>query len=345
MNTINQIKEKLQSSDYDFLRNDNRLKSNIILLGLGGSYAYGTAKPDGSSDLDVRGIALNSKNEILLGRDFEQVVDNNTDTTIYSFSKIINLLCNINPNCIELLGLKPEHYFHISPIGKELLDNKKIFLSKKAIHTFGGYANQMLYRATQRSTHAMKQAELENHILKTLQHMQVDFVGRYTDFSTDGIKLYIDKAIQEDYDTEIFMDVNLTHYPLRDYCSMWNELQNTVKQYGKLGKRNSHALEHEKMGKHLMHLIRLNYMCLDILEKEEIVTYRTNEHDLLMDIRNGKYITENNQIRSEFFDLVNELEKRLEYAKENTSLPDLPNYNAINEFVASVNERVVKGEI
>ena len=141
------------------------------------------------------------------------------------------------------------------------------------------------------------------------------------------------------------MDVNLTNYPLRDYCSMWNELQNTVRQYGKLGKRNSHALEHDKMGKHLMHLIRLNYMCLDLLEKQEINTYRTDEHDLLMEIRNGQYITEDNQIRSEFFDLVNELENRLEYAKKNTSLPDLPNYDAINELLMSVHERVVKGEV
>lgn len=31
--------------------------------------------------------------------------------------------------------------------------------------------------------------------------------------------------------------------------------------------------------------------------------------------------------------------------RKNTSLPDNPNYKAINEFVASVNERVVKGEI
>ena len=33
-----------------------------------------------SSDLDIRGIALNSKKEILLSNDFEQVVDENTDT-------------------------------------------------------------------------------------------------------------------------------------------------------------------------------------------------------------------------------------------------------------------------
>lgn len=43
--------------------------------------------------------------------------------------------------------------------------------------------------------------------------------------------------------------------------------------------------------------------------------------------------------------MIDEYEKKLEYAKENTSLPDNPDYKAINEFVASVNERVVRGEI
>ena len=342
---LEQIETELNSTDYDFLRKNEYLGDNIILLGLGGSYAYGVEKPDGSSDVDIRGVSLNSKQEILLGTDFEQVINDPTDTTIYSFNKMIKLLSEFNPNTCEILGLKPEHYLHLSPIGKELLDNKKMFLSKKAINKFGGYSNQMLYKATQKSTHAMHQAELEQHILKTLQHMQIDFVGKYTDIPTDGINLFIDKSIQEGYDTEIFMNVNLSHYPLRDYCSMWNELQNTVKQYAKLGKRNSYALEHDKMGKHLMHLIRLNYMCLDILEKEEIVTYRVDEHDLLMDIRNGKYITEDNQIRSEFFDLVNDLEKRLDYAAINTSLPDVPDYKKINEFKMDVNERIVRGFI
>lgn len=340
---IEQIKEKLKTTEYDFLRANKHLGNNIILLGLGGSYAYGTNNEN--SDLDCRGIVLNDKEEILLGRDFEQVDNNGTDTTIYSLSKMINLLSNSNPNCIEILGLRPEHYLYVSPIGRELLNNKKLFLSKKAIHSFGGYSNSMLYKANMKSTHSMQQAELEKHILKTLQHMQVDFVGKYTEVPTDGIRLYIDEAVQDGYETEIFMDVNLTHYPLRDYCSMWNELQNTVRQYGKLGKRNSHALEHDKMGKHLAHLIRLNFMCLDILEKEEIVTYREKEHDLLMEIRNGKYITEDNQIRSEFFDLVNELEKRLDYAKENTNLPDLPDCKRIEEFKMSVNERIIRGEI
>lgn len=342
---LSQIKENLNSKEYDFLKINEHLGDNIILLGLGGSHAYGTEKQDGSSDLDIRGVALNTKKEILLGEDFGQVLNELTDTTIYSFNKIVTLLCNSNPNVIEMCGLKPEHYLYLSPIGQELLDNKKLFLSKKAVDSFGGYANQQLYRLNQKSAHQMSQAALEKHILKTLEFMQTDFTKRYSTFDEDSIKLYIDTAVQEGYDTEIFMDVRLTHYPLRDYCSMWNELKNTVTSYGKIGKRNKRALEHGKIAKHSMHLIRLYMMCLDILEKEEINTYREKEHDLLMDIRNGKYLDENDQPIPEFFEMVNEYEKRLSYAKENTSLPEEPDYKRINEFKADVNERIVKGMI
>ena len=35
----------------------------------------------------------------------------------------------------------------------------------------------------------------------------------------------------------------------------------------------------------------------------------------------------------------------IQYAKENTSLPDKPDYKKINEFKMYVNERIVKGDI
>ena len=62
--TINEIKEMIKTKPYDFLRTNQHLGKNIILLGLGGSYSYGTNNED--SDVDVRGVALNSKEEILL---------------------------------------------------------------------------------------------------------------------------------------------------------------------------------------------------------------------------------------------------------------------------------------
>ena len=41
---VEDIKNKLNNNKYDFLRSNNYLNNNIILLGLGGSYAYGTNK-------------------------------------------------------------------------------------------------------------------------------------------------------------------------------------------------------------------------------------------------------------------------------------------------------------
>lgn len=340
---IEQIKKKLKTSEYDFLREDKNLGDNIIFLTLGGSHAYGTNNEN--SDLDIRGCALNSKIHILTNENFEQFVNEATDTTIYSFNKLISLLSNCNPNTIELLGNKPEHYLHVSNIGKELIDNSHLFLSKRAAYSFGGYATAQLRRLDNKAVRLVNQEQRERHILNSIMNAFHTFPEKYFHFEEDSIRLYIDKSEQEEYNTEIFMDVNLHHYPLRDYKSMWSEMNNVVKDYSKIGKRNKNAIEHNKLGKHMMHLIRLYMMCLDILEHEKIVTYREKEHELLMDIRNGKFLDEDRQPIPEFYEMVDNYEKKLEYAKNNTNLPDNPDYKRINEFVASVNERVVKGEI
>lgn len=95
----------------------------------------------------------------------------------------------------------------------------------------------------------------------------------------------------------------------------------------------------------MTHLIRLYLMCLDILENGEIVTYREKDHDFLMEIRNGKYLDENRQPTSKFYQIVEEFETRLQNAKKNTQLPENPDYKKIQEFVMSVNEKIVKGAL
>ena len=44
------FRELLNSEQYDFIRTSERLGSRIMLLGLGGSYAYGTSNE--GSDID-----------------------------------------------------------------------------------------------------------------------------------------------------------------------------------------------------------------------------------------------------------------------------------------------------
>lgn len=336
---LDEIKKTVSGTSYDFLRTNERLGKNIILLGLGGSHAYGTETD--TSDLDVRGCALNSKRDILCGENFEQVTDNATDTTIYSFTKLIHLLTDCNPNTIEILGLKPEHYLYLSEIGQEMLDNRKMFLSRKAINSFSGYATAQFRRLDNKSARLADQSIQEQHILNSIRLASESFPEMYFQYPEDAVKLYIDDAVNDELDKEIFMDISLKHYPLRDYKDMWNRMSDIVRDYSKVGKRNQNAISHNKLGKHMMYLIRLYMMCIDILEKDEIITYREAEHDLLMSIRNGSFLDENRQPTDDFFELVEDYKKRLEYAKENTDLPEKPDHSAIKEFTMYVNEKVV----
>lgn len=75
MMTIEEIKEKIKTDPaYEFLRTDSHLGDNICLLYLSGSYAYGTNVEE--SDIDLRGVTLNSRRQILLGQDFGSISDN-----------------------------------------------------------------------------------------------------------------------------------------------------------------------------------------------------------------------------------------------------------------------------
>ena len=172
------------------------------------------------------------------------------------------------------------------------------------------------------------------------------FPEKYEEFKLgDSINLFLDQSRQEDMDKEIFMDIHLTHYPLRDYKSMWSDMKNIVSEYGKIGQRNKKAIEHGKIAKHMMHLIRLYLMCIDILEKEEIITYREADLEYLLSIRYGKFLDENGHPIDGFYDIVNEFEKRMNYAAENSSLPDKPDHKRIKEFIMDVNEDIVCGGI
>lgn len=333
----------LKRSEYSFLRTNPRLERNVILLGLGGSYAYGTN--NASSDLDIRGITMNMRSDLIGLTEFEQYVDDGTDTVIYSFNKMVKLLLECNPNTCEILGLKKDHYFILTEIGQELLDNKSIFLSKRAARSFGGYADAQLRRlqnALARDT--FPQSEKEKHIFNSVRNALEDFQRRYSRYDNGSIHLYIDKAVNPELDTEIFIDANYNHYPLRDYENMWSVMHNVVRDYDKIGKRNNKK-DNNHLNKHAMHLIRLFMMAIDILDKGDIITYREREQGLLLAIRNGEYQREDGIFREEFYELLNDYEIRLKYAIEHTILPDNPDMEKVEAFVESINERVITGDI
>ncbi|MBC8061179.1 MAG: nucleotidyltransferase domain-containing protein [Clostridiaceae bacterium] len=336
MNTI-QMKEKINSKDYDFLRNNNKLK-NIILLTTGGSYAYGTNidTSEHVSDFDVRGICLNSKEEILTMNCSDKPFENRElDCTVYTLKQMITLLTNCNPNVLEILGTKEDQLFICSKEGKLLRDNAEVFLSAKAYTSFGGYAIQQLRRLENAlARDSYPQAEKEKHILGSVEKQMYTFVDRYKEITEDELNLYVDKSAKDTYDSEIYIDINLKHYPLRDLKGMFNEMSNVITDYDKLNHRNNKKDELHLL-KHSMHLIRLLTMGTEILEGKGICTYREKDRTLLLDIRNGIYSYE------EIFEMVNLYDKRFKYAKQNCAIPEKPDYNRINELVMEINRGVL----
>lgn len=324
--------EYIKTSSYDFLRNNDRLKDNIILLGLGGSWAYGTNTP--SSDVDIRGIALNSKSDLIGFTNFEQFIDNNTDTVIYGFNKMISLLIANNPNTIEILGLRPEHYLMMNNIGKELYNMRHLFLSKRAGRSFAGYANQQLRRLENALCHdSYNNKDKIRHLEHTLENVIYHLNDVYEFKKYGNLKVY-------ENDGELVTDIDLKQFKITDLRSMFSEINEIVKTYNKLNGRNNKK-DNYHLNKHAMHLVRLYLMAIDIFEKEDIITYRYNDLDLLNEIRNGKYMNEDGIYSSDFFELVSDLENKFKYAEENTNLPNTPKMNVIEDFVMSINKEVI----
>lgn len=124
------------------------LPARTILLTRHGSHAYGLATP--TSDLDVKGVAVPPR-AYLLGflKRFEQAEVKDPDTVVFELRKFVQLAADANPNVLEVLFTDPEDHLGVAPLGERLLAARDLFVSKKARHTFSGYAMAQLRRLEQ----------------------------------------------------------------------------------------------------------------------------------------------------------------------------------------------------
>jgi predicted nucleotidyltransferase len=122
------------------------IEDRTIYLARHGSHAYGTALP--TSDHDLRGIAIPPR-PYYLGwlHHFEQYEHKGEpDVVIFELRKFLSLAADCNPNVLEILFVAPEDQLKVTPVAERLLAEREIFLSKKARHTFSGYAISQLKR-------------------------------------------------------------------------------------------------------------------------------------------------------------------------------------------------------
>lgn len=326
-----QIEAKLGVPTYDFLRTNQHLGKNILFLTVAGSTAYGTNIA--SSDLDLRGFCVELKADIMGLSHFEQFEDRSTDTVIYGLKKFVQLCLNSNPNTLEMLGTEDEHVVLINEEGLLLRKHADLFLSKKVIQSFGNYAAAQLRRLKNAlARDSCPATEKEEHILESIQSSMAFLKKSYGDFDDSQISLYIDYSDKEDVATEIFMDVDLKHYSLRDFKNIYASMSNIVKDYDKL-KHWNRKKDELHLNKHAMHLIRLLITGTDVLEGKGLSIYRKDDRTLLLDIRNGAYSYE------AIFEMVDEQEKRFHAAAKTTQLPDEPQYAAVEALMVSIYEK------
>ena len=323
-------KELLESKDYDFLRNDSHLGNRLLFICLTGSYSYGTNRED--SDIDIRGVTLDTIASLSGIETFEQYEDDKTDTVIYSLSKFIRLASQCNPNIIELLFLEKEHYLYMTPLGQKIIDNREIFLSRKAIHTFGGYANAQLNRlenALARNEDTSTYQEKMEHINRSILNV-IDNLYDKLNVQEDSFKSYVNE------DLEIAFDINVKNLPYFKLKAISDELHNTMRNYSTKTMGKNARKDDKHLNKHMMHLVRLYLEANELLKDNVLKVYRKDDLKLLNDIRDGKYRNANGSLTQDFKDLLNSLTSEFDILKAQTNLPKEPDYPKIKKLLEEI---------
>lgn len=127
----------------------------IIMECQAGSYLYGTNLED--SDIDMRGVFIAPKSCYLGLDNVEQIENKTNDSVYYELKKFLRLAAQNNPNIIELLFYPKNKLTVCTPEWETIVDNRELFISKKCMYTFSGYAFAQL-----KKTQCNRKSYIEN---------------------------------------------------------------------------------------------------------------------------------------------------------------------------------------
>ena len=318
------FKDAIKQPEYEFLHDPSKIRGTLCYLTVSGSYAYGTNNEN--SDLDIRGVAIEERDDLLLGNGMEQYEDKATDTVVYGLQKYVSICRNCNPNALEMLGTRPEHVLYMDSVGQLLRDNIELFLSKKAYQTFAGYATSQLRRIQNAMAHdSYPEEEKERHIKKSIDNMMLFVKDEY-----DLHEGTFDFGIADGEDgPRLVASVSVEKMPLRKFIDVNSHLYTLLRNYDKLNHRNRKKDE-AHLRKHAMHLVRLYLTGIDILRGNGVHTYREKELPLLREIRAGKIPME------DVFKMAEDFEAEIKDAYLTSRLPATPDSKAIDNLLLRI---------
>lgn len=303
------------------------LAERTIFLTVYGSKAYGLDTPE--SDTDLRGICIPPK-EYFLGYDksFEQAEKKgDPDCVVYGITKFFRLAAVGNPSIIEQLFVDDADIQHITYSGERIKMNRKLFLSKKIKHTFGGYAYSQLQRikAHRRwllNEHLMHQPSREEYGLPEHSLISADVRGAMAKLSEVKIS-FSDNVL------ELLKKEN-------EYLAACGEWRNykTWKET-----RNAKRAATERIlgfdGKFASQLVRLLMMCKEILATGEVVVKRPPaDRELLVGLKTAQ----TNWRYENLMAYVDATMLEIEALYETTKLPHAPDHVRLNRILVDIVE-------
>ena len=122
------------------------------LLCYRGSIAHGTyipnQNPHSVDDQDVIGVAIPTAEYCYGLRGFEQfeMQRDGWDVLVYDFRKFIRLLIKSNPNVLQVLWTKDEHFLKKTWQGELLLQKRGLFVNRAIYNSFCGYGYGQLHK-------------------------------------------------------------------------------------------------------------------------------------------------------------------------------------------------------
>lgn len=339
---VKDIKHLIQTSEYNFLCTNEHLGSNIMLLAPTGASAYGIAEE--YSNVKLYGCAMNTASDILGLSVFDHYSDKYTNTVINSFFKTALLLVGGDTKTTEMLCCDQPQYAVISPLGKQLLANKTLFFSQRTTSAYYGYikALESFIGDAGKRLKLGKQC-FEKSILAACEGPIQKFNKAYATGTAEEsrAKLYILPSDRQNLDIEVFMDASIKQCPVRDVTALLDSLHNITEAQQK-GAAARKLLDRHWLSKKLCTMVILLLIACELLESGTTHTNREKDTELLLPIRDGKYILSNCNIDDALFDIINPLMQRLEYAKENTVLPPEPDEKVVNEFVMDMSRKAIR---
>lgn len=293
---------------------------DVLYKAVTGSTSYGLSL-ENSSDVDVKGIFMHRKEDLLGMRIFESdfrleethVFHEPEDLEFHTLDKILKLASmKQNPTILEMLFTRDEFVQVRDSRMDPIFEIRDTFLTSNAYYSFGGYAREQLVRI-KNAMNKMDSDDLEDHLDYVLSNIVRSLGDRY-DMDKLGSVVLNDVSIKNNGKYLVDLDIKLNGSFDQSYAIMC-ELNNTVKTYNKQKNRNRRATD-DKLFKHAMHLVRLLKMGIEILRGDGLIVYREHDRSELLDIRLG------NMTWDELFAYIGELFVKLDEAYASNVLPN-----------------------